>query len=435
MKLQSFLAAIMLCALFAQCKKGDPTPGNPSYSPEVANAWMKMHIRLVSSTPGYNSVVSDRSFGYAGIAMYESVLPGIVASSSLLTQIGGTSIAPTASKDQYYWPASLNAAMATLTRNFFPTTSPANLSAIDSLENVYKTKFAAEASADKITNAQNFGVQVATAVYKWSKTDGADEAYLHVTDPSFVPQSGPGKWVPTSPTQLLPICPHWGDNRSFIPGIATSTQPAPPTAYSEDVKSAFYAMVNELYTISLSLTHDDSVTAKFWGDQPGNQNVPAHATNILMQLIELNKKDLYGAAAAYALHGIALNDASIAVFKTKYKYSLVRPATYIRTVMAHPAWNSVIPTPPHPEYTAAHAVISAASAVVLESIFGKNTKFTDHTYDNTYGARSFNSFDAYAQEAGRARLLAGIHYSPSIATGLTQGRQVGNIVVKLNVKY
>lgn len=435
MKLKLLLAAIALCAMFTQCKKGDPMPGNPSYTPEVANAWMKMHIRLVSSTPGYNSIVSDRSFGYAGIAMYESVLPGIFAGSSLLSQIGGASVAPTAKKDQYYWPASLNAAMAYITRQFFPTTSPANLSAIDSLENVYKTKFSTEASAEKIANAQNFGVQVGTAVFKWSKTDGADEAYLHVTDPTFTPQAGPGKWVPTSPTALLPVCPHWGENRSFIPGIAVSTQPGPPISYSEDIKSPFYAMVNELYTISLSLTHDDSVTAKFWGDQPGNQNVPAHATNILMQLIDQHKKDLYGAAAAYALHGIAMNDASISIWKTKYKYSLLRPATYIRNVMGHPAWNSVIPTPPHPEYCAAHAGISAASAVVMESIFGKNTQFTDHTYDNTYGARNFDSFDAYAQEAGRSRLLAGIHYSPSIATGLVQGRQVGNMVVKLNVKY
>ena len=70
-------------------------------------------------------------------------------------------------------------------------------------------------------------------------------------------------------------------------------------------------------------------------------------------------------------------------------------------------------------------MISAASAVVLEKIFGTNYSFTDHSYDATYGARTYNTFDDYAKEAGRSRLLAGIHYSPSIAAGLTQGRQVG----------
>ena len=193
-------------------------------------------------------------------------------------------------------------------------------------------------------------------------------------------------------------------------------------------------MVNELYTISLSLSHEDSIIAKFWGDQPGNLNVPAHATNILTQLIVTKKMNLFEAAAAYALHGIAMNDASISVFKTKYTYNQIRPISYIRNVFLIANWNSVIPTPPHPEYSAAHAVVSAASATVLERIFGQNYAFTDHTYDGSYGTRSFNSFEDYAKEAGRSRLLAGIHYSPSIVIGLIQGRNIGNMVNRLRLK-
>ncbi|MBC7935872.1 MAG: hypothetical protein H7Y86_11030, partial [Rhizobacter sp.] len=75
------------------------------------------------------------------------------------------------------------------------------------------------------------------------------------------------------------------------------------------------------------------------------------------------------------------------------------------------------------------AGISAASAIVLEKLFGASYSFTDHTYDATYGARTYSSFDAYAKEAGHSRLLAGIHYQPSITAGLIQGRQVGNKVI------
>jgi hypothetical protein len=78
-------------------------------------------------------------------------------------------------------------------------------------------------------------------------------------------------------------------------------------------------------------------------------------------------------------------------------------------------------------------VVSAASAVVLENIFGKQHAFTDNSYASTYGTRTYTNFDAYAIEAGRSRLLAGIHYSPSIATGLLQGRQVGNKVMLLRL--
>lgn len=433
MKLKFLLPLAVFIIAFSGCRKHD-TPGPiGKYPADVANAWMQMQIRLTRSTPGYNSVVSDRSFGYAGIVLYEALAPGIPGSHSLLPQIGGSAVAPDKNRSEYYWPASVNAAMAAITRSFFETTSPANMTSIDSLESAFASVFQGKAAATKLQNAVDYGRKVSTAVFNWSTTDGAHQAYSHIVDPSYVAPTGEGLWEPTFPAFGPPVHPHWGDNRSFIADIATTTRPSAPPAYSTALKSDFYAMVNELYTISLSLTHEDSTIAKFWGDQPGNMNVPAHATNILTQLIIKHKLDLGEAAAAYALHGIALNDASISVFKAKYEFNLLRPITYIRNTMGHTTWNSVIPTPPHPECTAAHAVISAASAVVMEKIFGNHYSFVDHSYDALYGARSFNSFDDYAKEAGRARLLAGIHYGPSIAVGLKQGRQVGNKVVKLRL--
>ncbi len=435
MKLNLILSVALVTMLVTNCKKNDYFPAGKKYPSDVANAWMQLHIKLTKSTAGYNSVVSDRSFGYAGITLYESVFPGIPGGMSLLSQIGETPLTPAKNREDYYWPASLNAAMAYITKQFFENTSVANMVTIDSLENAYKTKFQIEGDANKIQNGEDYGLQVATAIFEWSKTDGAHQAYKYIVDPSYVPPVGAGLWIPT-PTAFGPaVHPHWGDNRSFIANSASLTQPGPPIAYSESVKSPFYEMVNELYTTSLSLTHEDSTVAKIWGDQPGNLNVPAHATNILTQLIVLNKMDMYEAAAAYALHGIAMNDASISPFKTKYTYNLLRPISYIRNVMQHTSWNSVLPTPPHPEYSAAHAVVSGASAKVLEKIFGKNYRFTDHSYDDSYGARSFNSFEDYAAEAGHSRLLAGIHYGPSIAIGSAQGEKIGELVNKIKIKH
>lgn len=47
---------------------------------------MKLHISLTRSTPGFNSVVSNRLFEYAGLTLYESIAPGITGSISLLPQ-------------------------------------------------------------------------------------------------------------------------------------------------------------------------------------------------------------------------------------------------------------------------------------------------------------------------------------------------------------
>src|SRR4051812_27620005 len=167
MRAKLYLAAVMLLAFSSSCKKNNDDNTAKKYPADLANAWMQMQIKLTKSTTGYNSLVSNRSFGYAGITMYESVLPVIPGSTSLLLQIGGSAIVPDKKTDQYYWPASLNAAMAAVTRQFFESTSAANLSAIDSLEAVYKTRFSNEAGGgpDKITNAENYGRQVATAIF------------------------------------------------------------------------------------------------------------------------------------------------------------------------------------------------------------------------------------------------------------------------------
>lgn len=427
----SFVAMVFI---FNACKKHDFPEPPKKYAADVAVAWMKMQIRLTTTTPGFNSVVTNRSNGYAGLTLYESIVPGVAECNSLLPQFGIKPVLPAKNRAQYFWPASANAAMALITKDLFANTSAANMASIDSLEAVFTTQFQFQATSEQLQNSVDFGKLVATAIFDWSKTDGGHEAYLHITDPTYIPPVGPGLWIPTPPLFGPPIFPHWGNNRSFIPNIAVATQPGPPLAYSENIKSPFYQMVNELYTISLSLTHEDSTIAKFWADFPGNLNVPAHATNILTQLIVLNKFDLKDAAIAYAKHSIAMYDASISVFKTKYTYNLLRPISYIRNVMGHPDWNSVIPTPSTPEYSAAHAVVSAASATVMESIFGKNYSFADHTYDATYGTRSFNSFDDYAKEAAHSRLLGGIHYGPSNATGLIQGRKVGDRVNQLRLK-
>ena len=95
------------------------------------------------------------------------------------------------------------------------------------------------------------------------KPMAAHQAYSHIVDPTYTAPAGDGLWVPTSPAFGPPVHPHWGNNRSFIANIAASTQPGPPIAYSAAAKSSFYAMVNELYTISLSLTHEDSVMPNF----------------------------------------------------------------------------------------------------------------------------------------------------------------------------
>jgi hypothetical protein len=206
-----------------------------------------------------------------------------------------------------------------------------------------------------------------------------------------------------------------------------NTLPDPPPIFSENEGSPFYTMAKEVYDISLSLSPEQKIIASFWDDNPTGKYISAfgHWFSILNQTLQLKKPGLMKAANAYLRLGIAMNDAGIGCWKAKYQFNQMRPITFIREVMGLDGWNSFIGTPAHPEYAAAHATLSASAAYTLETVFGKNHAFTDHTYtDLGMSPRNYAGFDAAGLEAGLSRLYGGIHYRPSINAGNKMGKKV-----------
>ena len=433
-----FSVFIFMIVLGPGCNKIEWPGGKPpaeAYPPDVAVAWMNMQLRLTRGTMGFNSIVANRSFAYVGLSLYESIAPGIPGYQSIASQLSGSLTLPAKEygKD-YYWPASANAALAYISKNLFANTPASLVLSIDSLEADFNSKFQGKDTGKELQRSIAFGRKIAEAIFDWSKTDGGHEAYNNIISNTYIPPTGAGLWVPTPPGYSKPFHSSWGTNRSFIPGLLDKTQAAPPLSYSENPTSDFYKAVNEVYLASQQLSADDSVVAKFWADLPLNYNVPAHAANIVTQLILKKKLSLPEAAVLYCKHGIAGNESLIVCFDAKYKYNLVRPVTYIQNVLGRTTWNPLIPTPPFPEYGSAHAVVSSAFATVLEDAFGKNFSFTDHTYDHTYGPRTYSSFEEYAKEAAASRVLGGIHYSFTAKEGLKQGKIVGKEVNRLRFK-
>jgi hypothetical protein len=239
---------------------------------------------------------------------------------------------------------------------------------------------------------------------------------------------GEGYWEPTPVALAAANMPGWGNNKTVLPGSITGTLPAAPLTFSKDPGTAFHTIAKEVYDVSQSLTETQKATALFWDDAPNGKYVTAfgHWFSILKQVLEKEKTPLMKGAEAYLRLGITMNEATISCWKGKYTYHQIRPVTYIRKHMGYTNWSPVISTPPHPEYSAAHATISASAGFALESVFGKNHSFTDHTYDVIgMNPRSFSSFEAAGKEAGISRLYGGIHYRPSIETGNAQGKKTG----------
>lgn len=433
-----FLASAII--MMASCQKSDlvkeffkngshgHSKQTKTYSSEVVIKWMNMQIRLMAATTGVANVAFSRPYAYSGIALYEAVVPGMPSSNSLASKLNGlTGLPQIKHGTAYHWPTSANAALANINRQMFPNASPVNKAAIDSLENALNTEFNDEVNSEIIDRSIAFGKAVAQKVFDWAETDG----YLHANDP-YTPPTGDGFWVP--PTLPLPAgsTPFWGKLRVMVTGSGNNAQPGAPIAYSTDRASDFYKMAKEVYDAWTGLTVAQTDMALYWRDVPG-VTTPGHYVSILRQVLEIENSKLDKAAIAYALSGIIVFDAAISCWQTKYQSHLVRPITYIRNVFGQTTWTPLLATPAHPEYSSAHAVLSAADAEAMAAVFGDNYSFTDHTYDYLgMPSRSFNSFRAFGIDAGNSRLYAGIHYQPSINAGLVQGRKVAeNIINKL----
>jgi hypothetical protein len=429
--------------VFASCLQDDtsktPIKNEPA---DVAVAWIEMQRKLFIGTEGLLPHVTGRTYAYVGLTLYESIVPGMLDYQSIAPQLNDGLVLPAVQAGkQYHWPASANAALAFMLKNLLPHTTPALLKSIDSLESSFYAQFQSDTDAEALQRSAEFGKLVANAIFEWSKTDGGHEAYKNPFSETYVPSAGPGKWVSTGEFPFSqPVYPSWGNNRTFISGLVEATQAPPPPAYSEQPGSVFYNAANEIYTMSQNLSREDSMTAKFWAYAPIDPSAKkefeyaSHSANIVTQMIILKKLSLLEAAILYCKHGIAANDAAISCHKTKFQYNLLRPITYIHTVLGRDEWHPLIPTPPHPEYTSAHAVISMTFALVLENKFGQNHSFTDHSFEKSYGARSFDSFKAYAKEAALSRLQAGIHYRFSMEEGLKQAEKIAAMVNRLTFK-
>jgi PAP2 superfamily len=155
-----------------------------------------------------------------------------------------------------------------------------------------------------------------------------------------------------------------------------------------------------------------------------------HWMNITNVACKKVNADFVQSSEAYARVSIALIDAFISCWDEKYRSKLIRPETYINQYIDED-WVPVLQTPPFPEYTSGHSVISAASAVTLTELFGDNFAFTDST-EIEFGltSRNFKSFIQASEEAAISRMYGGIHYRPAVEVGMTEGRALGSYILQ-----
>lgn len=398
-------------------------------SGSVATDWYRLQMRILLER---NSAFNGTFFSYIGMALWEAVRPGVKGGLTLYGKINTMPAMPAPEKNQgYSWVVSANAALASMMRAMLTGLTPANMASIDSLEAVYNTKGPDQHSA-VFKRSQAFGRSIATAMYNWRLTDK-----LNTTNIGYImPPPCAGCWEPTPPGFALPINPYVSQGPAFLTENETAISAPFPLTYDETPGSPFYNMEWQVYQQVLNNTPEQLATALHWFDLGnGNGYTPqGHDFLVVTQALEQTGADLATAAEAYAKAGIVERDGTIVTWRSKYANFLMRPVTYIQRFI-DPNWNPVFPTPPHPEYPAAHAMLTGCVMEALADVIGNNHTIVDRAYTfKGIPPHIYSSVFAVAEEAGISRNYAGIHYLPSIKEGLRMAKIIGDGVGNIKMR-
>jgi membrane-associated phospholipid phosphatase len=410
----------------------------PITTEAVLARWYKLVLELVRHTATYTPPVASRAFAYIGITAHE-VMAGTGASRTLAGQLHGLTPAPACDPAQTYaTPAMMTAAMATVMGEFFRNTGPAGQRALQAMTTKLAERVAEGVDPATLARSVDQGRAVAQHILTWSHDDGGAMIVNMGFPYTYDAGDAPGAWVPTSliAVQQAPLLPHWGENRPFAMPVAAPCGLGTGIAYSEDPGSPFWAQAEEVVAVTAALTDEQKLIARFWSDDPMlSPTPPGHWISIALQLLDAKGADAAEQADVLARLGIAVADAFIACWATKYEVNLLRPVTYIRKVMGQAKWEPLLITPPFPEFPSGHSTQSGAASALLTAHFGEDFAFDDVTHvDDGLPVRSFPSFAAAAEEAAISRLYGGIHFREGVEAGLTQGACVGAYAAALKTK-
>src|SRR5687767_5110818 len=300
-------------------------------------------------------------------------------------------------------------------------------------------------SKEIIDSSIAFARRVAQRMALYSRTDG----YFKLsTLARYTPLSTESSWKPTPPEYMHAVEPYWRSIRTFFLDSAQQFPPVTAITYENVKGSNWHKLVTEVYETGNGLTPEQKLIANYWDCNPFAVQFQGHMSIGLKKIspgghwmsitgIAAEKAGL-GFENSLLLHtlvALSLHDAFISCWDEKYRSSRVRPETAINRIIDE-KWKPFLQTPPFPEYSSGHSVISTATAEVLTHFLGDGFSFNDST--ETYiriPARRFSSFHIAAAEARISRLYGGIHFRDAIENGGEEGRSIGDFIIrKLGLK-
>lgn len=327
------------------------------------------------------------------------------------------------------------------------------------------------------TNGIALGKRAASAILAARANDGSQRPEPHVGI-EFLTSNDPGKWR-QDPISLIPLAlgAYWDEVKPFALERADQFRVPPPPGLDSADYAAAYNEVKLLggdgLVTSTTRTTEQTQIGIYWAydGTPSLCAPPRLYNQIAMQIAHKmgTDNDVTELARLLALVHVAMADAGIAVWESKYYYQYWRPVSGIREAdedtgprglgdgnpatagdpayspLGAPASNLTGPnfTPPFPAYPSGHAGFGGALFEMLRNFYRTDRipftfvsdEFNGVTRDNAGNVRplverSFSSLSQAEEENGQSRIYLGIHWSFDKTEGIAQGRRVADYVFK-----
>jgi len=252
-----------------------------------------------------------------------------------------------------------------------------------------------------IDAGQQIGVEIAKIALARATSDGMSKAQCPKPVSDSIAQAAEDRYgwrwvnleIPERPVGLVPL---YGQVKMWsIADVTTVRLPVPPTPGSPD-----YQADEDIVRYHFEhMTPEKRAIANFWEDGINTYTPPGHWNRLLKEYAIQYRFNPLRTARGFAYLNMAMMDAGIACWDSKYHYFYPRPINFM------PDLRPIAGTPNFPSYPSGHATFSAAGGEVLTYLFPEEGSL----------------FRDYALEAAISRVYGGIHWKFDSDRGNLQG--------------
>jgi hypothetical protein len=446
--------ALILMAFVSCLQPDDPNELLPdTQSPALESnqmtwEWTELYLSIERDLAGFRPAPTARALAYIHMGGFETVVPGSSKYRSLGYVISGfPNITLDHPPTQIDWNIALNAYYARTFRFFLFNANQQQVFEIEKLESNQLELLGQNVSEGVTKSSIAWGQKVANAIINYAETDREGATQSRVVRPTdYFPPSGDGLWTPTLPDLGGAMFPYWGKVRTFAAGTSDLLSPPPPYVYDTDSGSDYYKDNLEVNTKVSNMTTENRWIAEFWSDDLTGLTFspPARIFAIANQVIQADQMNMEETIHMYCKLGIAINDAAVGAWKSKYVYNTERPETYIHKFI-NPDFKSILGeaigvpgiNPSFPGYPSGHSTFAGVSEKIYDQFFGAQYDFTDHchfgrTEFNGY-PRTYSTWKQMAEENAFSRIPLGVHVRMDCTEGLRLGRNIAQKALDLQL--